>query len=174
MYDAGFSQYVDVVGMHAPGFSAPETDPADGVGGHRFFTFRHVEDLRRLMIANGDAAKQVALLEVGWTTDTQNPAYAWFAVSEAEQARSLVAAYAYAAENWRPWVGLMSAIYIADPVWTEANEEWWWAITTPSGYTRQAYIDLANMAKYCGERVIPARDPGSPEALGLVPVHPCD
>ena len=126
------------------------------------------------MVANGDAARQAALLEVGWTTDTQNPAYSWFAVSEAEQARNLVGAYEYAAEHWRPWVGLMSAIYIADPDWTEANEEWWWAITTPSGYTRQAYIDLANMAKYCGERVLPARDPGSPEALGLVPVHPCD
>lgn len=174
MYDAGFSQYVDVVGMHAPGYSAPAVDPADGAGGHRFFTFRHVEDLRRLMVANGDAAKQVALLEVGWTTDTQNPAYSWFAVSEAEQARNLVAAYLYAAENWRPWVGLMSAIYVADPDWTDANEEWWWAITTPTGYTRQAYIDLANMAKYCGDRVIPARDPGSPEALGLVPVRPCD
>ena len=174
MYDAGFSQYVDVVGMHAPGYSAPNLDPAEGAGGHRFFSFRRVEDLRRIMVANGDAARQAALLEVGWTTDTQNPAYSWFAVSEAEQARNLVGAYEYAAEHWRPWVGLMSAIYIADPDWTEANEEWWWAITTPSGYTRQAYIDLANMAKYCGERVLPARDPGSPEALGLVPVHPCD
>jgi hypothetical protein len=123
------------------------------------------------MVANGDAAHQVALLEVGWTTDRQNPDYSWFAVDEPAQARNLVAAYQYAAEHWRPWVGLMSAIYIADPVWTPANEEWWWAITTPTGYTRQAYIDLANMPKYCGDRVLPERDPGSPEALGLVPVH---
>ncbi len=174
MYDAGFQQYVDAVGLHAPGYSAPEVPPEDGVGGHRFFTFRHVEDMRRIMVANGDAAHQVALLEVGWTTDQKNPDYSWFAVDEATQARNLVAAYEYAVENWRPWVGLMSTIYIADPVWTEANEEWWWAITTPSGYTRQAYIDLANMPKYCGDRVIPQRDPGSPEALGLVPVHSCD
>ena len=73
MYDAGFQQYVDAVGMHAPGYSAPEVDPADGAGGHRFFTFRHVEDLRRIMVANGDAAQQVALLEVGWTTDQTQP-----------------------------------------------------------------------------------------------------
>ncbi|MBE2266805.1 MAG: hypothetical protein IAE80_01150 [Anaerolinea sp.] len=174
MYDAGFQQYVDVVGMHAPGFSAPETDPADGAGGHRFFTFRRVEDLRRLMIANGDAARQAAILEVGWTTDQRNPDYQWFAVDEATQARYLVAAYQYAADHWQPWVGLMSAIYIAAPDWTEADEEWWWAITTPTGYTRPAYIDLANMAKYCGSRFLPARDPSSPEALGLVPVYPCD
>ncbi len=174
MYDADFQQYVDAVGLHAPGYSAPEVAPEDGPDGRHYFTFRHVEDMRQIMVANGDAAHQVALLEVGWTTDQKNPDYSWFAVDEPTQARNLVAAYKYAAENWRPWVGLMSAIYIADPVWTEANEEYWWAITTPNGYTRQAYIDLANMPKYCGDRVIPERDPGSPEALGLVPVHPCD
>ena len=174
MYDAGFQQYVDVVGMHAPGYSAPEVAPEDGAGGHRFFTFRRVEDLRRIMVANGDAARQVALLEVGWTTDQNNPDYSWFAVDEATQARNLVAAYQYAADHWRPWVGLMSTIYIANPDWTENNEEWWWAITAPNGYTRPAYIDLANMAKYCGDHVLPARDPASPEALGLAPVYPCD
>jgi hypothetical protein len=67
----------------------------------------------------------------------------------------------------------MSTIYIANPDWNESDEEWWWAISTPGGYTRQAYVDLANMAKYCGDVVRPARDPGSPEALGLVPVTPC-
>jgi hypothetical protein len=176
MYDAGFNQYIDVVGMHAPGFSPPHVSPdeAEANGGQRFFTFRRVEDLRKIMIANGDAARQVALLEVGYTTDQVNPDYAWFAVDEETQARYLAEAYEYAATHWRPWVGLMSAIYISKPTWTEADEEYWWSITTPSGYTRPAYIALANMAKYCGSRVIPARAPDSPEALGLVPVDPCD
>jgi polysaccharide biosynthesis protein PslG len=174
MYDAGFQQYVDVVGAHAPGWTEPERDPADAAGGNRFFSFRRVEDLRRIMIANGDAARQMAILEVGWTTDPANPDYAWFAVDEATQADYLVRAYAYAAAHWSPWVGLMSMIYIADPDWTEANEQYWWAITTPRGYTRPAYIELANMAKYCGDQTIPARAGDSPEALGLVPVYPCD
>lgn len=173
MYDAGFQRYVDVVGAHAPGYTEPERDPAQAPGGNRFFSFRRVEDLRRIMIRNGDAARQMALLEVGWTTDPNNPAYNWFAVDEATQADYLRRAYEYAAFNWSPWVGLMSAIYIADPQWTEANEQYWWAITTPSGYTRPAYIELANMAKYCGNQFILARAPNSPEALGLVPVHPC-
>ncbi|MCA9908158.1 MAG: cellulase family glycosylhydrolase [Anaerolineae bacterium] len=175
MYDAGFQEYVDVVGMHAPGFSEPQLSPseAEHAGGQRFFTFRRVEDLRKIMIANGDAARQVAILETGWTTDQVNPNYSWFAVDEETQARNLVAAFEYAAFHWRPWVGLVSAIYIANPNWTESDEEWWWAITTPYGYTRLAYIDLANMAKYCGDRFIPARAPNSPEALGLVPVTPC-
>ncbi|MCL4249622.1 MAG: beta-galactosidase [Anaerolineae bacterium] len=175
MYDAGFQHYIDVVGMHAPGFSEPQLSPdeAERAGGQRFFTFRRVEDLRKIMIANGDAARQVAILETGWTTDQVNPNYSWFAVDEETQARNLVAAFEYAAFHWRPWVGLVSAIYIANPDWTESDEEWWWAITTPYGYTRLAYIDLANMAKYCGDRLIPARAPDSPEALGLVPVTPC-
>lgn len=175
LYDSGFQDHVDVVGMHAPGYSTPELSPdeAQAAGSQRFFTFRRIEDLRKIMVANGDAARQVALLEVGWTTDQVNPDYAWFAVDEAAQARNLVAAYQYAAEHWRPWVGLMSAIYIANPTWTPDDEEYWWGVTTPDGYTRQAYIDLANMAKYCGDRVIPERDPSSPEALGLVHVDPC-
>jgi len=175
MYDAGFQRYIDVVGMHAPGYSAPEVSPdeAQANGSHRFFTFRRVEDLRTIMIANGDAARQAALLEVGWTTDTVNPAYAWFAVDEATQARNLVAAYQYAAEHWSPWIGLMSTIYIGSPEWTPANEEFWWSLTTPDGYTRPAYIALANMPKYCDGFVIPERPSDSPEALGTVPARNC-
>jgi hypothetical protein len=176
MYDAGFSAHIDVVGMHAPGFSAPHISPDEAAasGSQRFFTFRRVEDLRRIMVANGDAARQAAILETGYTTDQIDPAYTWFAVSEAQQAERLLAAYEYAAFHWRPWVGLMSAIYIANPDWDEDDEEYWWAITRPNGYTAPAYIELANMAKYCGDRLIPARAPDSPEALGLVIVTPCD
>jgi hypothetical protein len=174
MYDHGFQQYVDVVGVHAPGYTAPEVDPADAPGGNRFFSFRRVEDMRRIMVANGDAAHQMAILEMGWTTDPLHSDMQWFAVDEAAQARYFVEGYRYIAEHWRPWVGLVSAIYIANPAWTEENEEYWWAITRAEGYTRPAYIDLANMEKYCGDDFRPARDPSSPEALGIVPVTPCD
>jgi hypothetical protein len=176
LYDAGFEQYVDVVGMHAPGYSAPELSPdeAQQNGSQRFFTFRRVEDLRKIMVANGDAARQVALLEVGWTTDPSNPNYAWFAVDEETQAQYLVEAYQYAADHWRPWVGLMSTIYISNPTWTTDDEEYWWSVTTPDGRTRPAYVALANMAKYCDiHRVLPARAPDSPEALGLAPTVNC-
>ncbi|HYO89288.1 MAG TPA: hypothetical protein VER79_11605 [Candidatus Limnocylindrales bacterium] len=173
LYDAGFQQYVDVVGVHAPGYTAPDVAPEDAPGGNRFFSFRRVEDLRRIMVANGDAARQMAILEVGYTTDSVHPEMSWFSVSEEEQAQRLVEAFAYAAGHWSPWVGLMSTIYIADPAWTPDNEEFWWAVTTPDGYTRPAYIELANMAKYCGDDYRPSRAPDSPEALGLAPIRPC-
>lgn len=178
MYDHNFQNYINVVGVHAPGYSAPEVPPEEGSGGHRFFTFRRVEDMRRIMVANGDAARQMAILEMGWTTDQIDPDYAWYAVDEAQQAENLVAAFQYAADHWRPWIGLMSVIYISDPRWTEENEEYWWSVALsiafPYGYTRPAYMELANMAKYCGDDYRPPRDPGSPEALGLAPVRPCN
>ncbi len=176
MYKAGFADYIDVVGAHAPGFAEPWYGPDDAErdGKGRWATFRRVEDLRKIMIANGDAARQMAILETGWTTDQVHPEYAWYAVSEAEQAENLVAAYRYAAEHWRPWVGLMSVIYMAPSSWTPQDEEYWWAITKPNNHTRQAFIDLANMEKHCGDRFIPAREPDSPEARGLVTVEPCD
>jgi hypothetical protein len=154
MYDAGAAAYFDVLGVNAPGYKAPpETAPEEALanpeyGGGRWFAFRHVEDLRAVMVANGDAAKQVAVLELGWTTDQVNPEYAWHAVTEAQQAEYLVGAYEYAAAHWRPWIGLMVAIYIADPDWTpEANEQWWWAITLPDGTKRPAFAALQAMPK---------------------------
>ncbi len=177
LYNSGFQQYIDVVGLHAPGYSPPEVSPdeAEASGGQRFFTFRRVEDMRRIMVANGDAARQIAILETGWTRDVegQNEDYSWFAVDEATQADYLVRAYRYAADHWRPWVGLMTTISIADPGWDEQDEQYWWSIIQPDMQVLQAYLDLANMEKICGERIIPARAPDSPEALGLVPVAPC-
>jgi hypothetical protein len=45
---------------------------------------------------------------------------------------------------------LMSLIYIADPDWTEADEQYWWAISEP-GYPdfrpRPAYLRLKAMPK---------------------------
>jgi len=141
-----------VLGVNAPGYKAPpELSPVEAeaaeYGGGRWFAFRHVEDMRALMVANGDGAKQVAILEMGWTLDEVNPDYAWHAVDEATQAEYLVRAYQYAAENWQPWMGLMVTIYIADWEWTPANEQWWWSIVLPDGTPRPAYEALKEMEK---------------------------
>jgi hypothetical protein len=178
MYDAEFQLHVDVVGVHAAGYDSPEVGPDDAVakGRQRFMSFRRVEDLRKIMVANGDAAHQMAILEVGWTTNTVHPDYAWYAVTQQEQADYMVRAYAYAAENWRPWVGLMSAIFLADPSWTEANEEYWFSITEPHldlGYIsiRPAFDALLRMEKICGEVTLPAY-PAEGETP-LEPINPC-
>ncbi len=152
MYDAGAAAYFDVLGVNAPGYKAPpELSPGDAeaeeYGGGRWFAFRHVEDMRALMVANGDGHKQVAILEMGWTMDQVNPEYAWYAVDEATQADYLVRAYQYAAEHWYPWMGLMVTIYIADWDWDSTAEQWWWSIVLPDGTPREAYFALKEMEK---------------------------
>ncbi|MEK7324922.1 MAG: hypothetical protein AAB217_06655 [Chloroflexota bacterium] len=157
MYEAGGARYFDALGVHAAGYMNPperspddtEADPALQV---RWITFRHVEDIRQIMVENGDADKQIAILEMGWTTDT-NPAhtsYNWYAVTEEQQAEYLVGAYQWAKANWQPWIGLMTTIYMADPDWTPDNEQYWFAVNRPAFPIpdfRPAYLALKEMEK---------------------------
>ncbi|HML24921.1 MAG TPA: hypothetical protein PKD09_24920 [Aggregatilinea sp.] len=177
MYDAGASEWFDVLGLNAPGYGdPPDMSPdaaAEQYDGNRWRVFRHVEDMRAIMVDEGDAAKQIAILEMGWTTDTVHPDYAWHAVTDEQQAEYLVGAYQWAAAHWRPWLGLMTTIYLSDFDWTPDDEEYWWAIDLP-GFPpktyRPAFVALANMEKVSGDTVIPARDPGAPEATTLQPL----
>ncbi|NJL95748.1 MAG: cellulase family glycosylhydrolase [Anaerolineae bacterium] len=170
LYRRGLGAHFDVLGVHAPGFALPpeaSLEEALALGYAEWARYRHVETLRAIMVANGDAAKQIAITEMGWTTDTRpGSIYAWFGVSEDTQAAYLERAYRYAAEHWRPWVGLVSVIYIAKSTWTEDNEEWWWSITLPApepiyATTRPAYVALANMEKISDN---PAFCPSAPRS----------
>ncbi len=156
MYKAGAAAYFDLLGVHAPGFlAAPEISPDEvarskELGGQRFFSFRHVEDMRAIMLRNGDAAKQVAVLEFGWTTDKVNPSYAWFAVDEQTKARYMTGAFAWAKTNWSPWIGPMIALSIPQFDWQPDNEQYWWAVIDPvypQTVTRPAYDALKRMPK---------------------------
>ncbi len=157
MYEAGAAPYFDLLGVNAPGYKAPpEMSPDEVVandcyGGQRFFCFRHVEDVREIMLRYDDGDKQVAVLEVGWTTDPRpDSPYHWHAVTEEQQADYLVRAFCYAGEHWSPWIGLMTVISIADPRWTGEDEQYWWAITEPGWpetHVRPAYEALRDMEK---------------------------
>ncbi len=153
--------HFDMLGVHGAGFAAPpELDPAEAAadkaryGGYRFFAFRHVEDIREIMVRYGDTNKKVVLLEFGWTSDSVNESYKWHGadagITEMVQADYLKRAYAYAAANWQPWIGLMSLLTMPNIDWLEDGnpedeEQYWWAIMKP-GYPdlhwRAAYIVL--------------------------------
>lgn len=145
--------YFDILGVHAAGFAAPpETSPAEAAaseayGGERFFTFRRVEDLRAIQERYGDGDTRVAILEMGWTSDQVNAAYAWHAVTEETKADYLVRAYRYAAENWSPWISIMSTIYLCDADWTASHEQYWWCVNNPDGSPRPAFEALKAMDK---------------------------
>jgi polysaccharide biosynthesis protein PslG len=156
MYSFGAKGTFDVLGVHAAGFkSAPETDPAvvanDPVLNNgdpsapdlrRAYTFRRVEDLRQIMVENGDADKKVAILEMGWTSDNRPTSdYRWHAVTEQEKADYMVRAFKYARVNW-PWASMMTVIYIPDPRWNPDQEQLYWSITNLDGTARPAYTAL--------------------------------
>ncbi|NDJ51573.1 MAG: hypothetical protein GYB68_00645 [Chloroflexi bacterium] len=160
MYEAGAADYFDMLGVNAPGYAAsPQTSPGEAAanpafGGQAWATFRHVETIRSIMVQQGDGHKQIAILEMGWTTDPVNDEYRWFAVSEQEQADYLAGAYWWARLNWQPWIGLMTTIYIPDPSWTPADEEYWWGVTFPSfpiTHRRPAFYTLQGLPDWGGE-----------------------
>jgi hypothetical protein len=151
--------YFDMLGVHAAGFAAPpEISPdqtaADkpNYGGERFFAFRHVEDVRKLMERYGDQDKRVAILEFGWTTDNRpDSPYYWHGagagIDELKQGCYLLGALKYAKDNWRPWIGLMSMIYMPDVKWTKNDEQYYWSIIGPGYpdlYLRAPYVILQN------------------------------
>lgn len=161
LYDAmknNSTGYFDVLGVHAPGYKAPpEMSPDEVVKNPaynnnepvtgRVYCFRHVEDIRKIMVARGDSAKQIVILEFGWTTDPIHKEYSWFAVDEQTQGKYVVGAFQWAKQNWSPWIGAMFVIYMANPDWTKDNEEYWWSITQPNGDPRGAYVRIKAMPK---------------------------
>jgi len=144
LYEFGLAQYSDAIGVHGPGYgSAPEAELlSDARFPHESFYFRRIEQLRNIMVLNGDSAKKAWVLEFGWTTDSVNPQYSWYAVTQEQQAQYIVNAYKYAAVNWGGWVGPMFVWNMADPSWTPEFEQYWWSITNPDGTPRPAYTAL--------------------------------
>ena len=169
MYDAGAAPYFDMLGVHGAGYRAPpDMDPGEiardpaysNPGDHeagipeelrRIYGFRHVEDVREIMVRNGDANKRVVVLEFGWTTDNrQNSPYRWHHVGEDAQGEYIVGAYQYAKENWQPWIALMTVIYMPDSEWSTEDEQWYWSIIVPrwpDAWPRPAYWMFKDMPK---------------------------
>jgi hypothetical protein len=160
MYAAGAKDSFDLLGVHAAGFKAePCADPGQvalspeltnnnpgPANLKRIYAFRHVEDVHDLMIQQGDTTKQIAILEMGWTTDARpGSQYAWFAVDRDQQAKNLVGAFTCARERWQPWLAFMTVIYIPDPSWNQQQEQYWWSITNPDGSPRPAYTALKDL-----------------------------
>lgn len=167
MYEAmggNSNGYFDLLGVHGAGYAvSPETDPGTIASNPklynndpsaperlRVYSFRHVEDIRRIMEEYGDSAKKVAIVEFGWTWDDRpSSPYYWHGagagIDPFVQSDYLVRAYKWAEQNWS-WIGIMSLIFMPDSEWTPDTEQYYWSIMDPSppGQTfwRPAYIEL--------------------------------
>jgi SH3-like domain-containing protein len=163
MYESGLRGHYDVLGAHANA-QCPCVDATPGslsAFNHPSFYFRRVEQLRDIMVANGDVDKQIWLLEFGWTTDRVNPSYAWYATTEDRKADLIVQAFQFAHEHWTPWIGVMVLWTIAAPGWGQNDEQTWWAVTNPNGTDRPAY-----------QRLVRARSAGELPLLASPPIAP--
>jgi hypothetical protein len=183
MFDAGLKGGVnyDVLGAHG-NTQCPSVEAdfgncpvlADRMG-HASFYFRRIEQLRAIMEARGDGGQQVWLLEFGWTTDTVNPAYSWYATTEDRKAQLFMDAFRYASQRWSPWIGVMTVWTLSDPSWSPQDEQVYWAITNPDGSTRPAYDRLLKAAKN-GELpalgAAPAAAPAPAPASAPAPIVP--
>ena len=148
MYEAGLQGNFDGLGLNA-NVICPCVEAAPGSlpgFAHPSYYFRHIEQLRAIMVANGDADRQIWLTEFGWPVPGGSPEAVRRA--EVEQGELLVQAFKYARLNWDPWIGVMVLWTMASPSWDLADEHPWddeqatWAITRPDGSNRSAYDRL--------------------------------
>lgn len=153
MYEAGAAPFFDVLGAHGTGYKAPPEMSLEEIartpyyGAHRSCGFRRIEDLRQIMIEQGDSQKQIWLTEFGWTSDPQNQGYSWYSVPEKVRADYYVRAFYYARYNWKPWIGMMCVWTLGDREWKPNNEMYWWAILDNHGDPKPAFNALRDMQK---------------------------
>ena len=103
------SQYFDVLGVHAnsthnspdENWPGPITSGHDGWNDHPSFFFRRVEQLRQVMVDQGDVNKPVWITEFGWTTANLAPGYEYGANNtEQEVAEFITRGLEIATDEW--------------------------------------------------------------------------
>ncbi len=141
LYAAGARGAFDILAAHPYGFVNPPDDPR---GAHDGLNFRRIQDLRDIMIANGDAAKPVWVTEFGYTTNTP-PDSANLRVSEDDQARWLPLAYEIAREQM-PFVEMFTVWNITREV-PPSDEQAGYSLVRADGSLKPAYAAVRAMQK---------------------------
>jgi hypothetical protein len=142
MYAEGAAEFFDVLGAHPYGFAYPPDDAHDA---HEGLNFARLEDLREVMVANGDGHKQVWATEVGWTTEAATEDQAWFQVTEEEQASYLIRAFEKAEQEW-PWLARLAVWNLSAGLGPD-DEKSGYSIVDDQYRPRPAYEALAAMPK---------------------------
>jgi hypothetical protein len=104
MYDAGAAGCFDILAAQGYGlFSGPTDQRLRPV----VINYPHNLLLRDVMVRNGDAEKPLWISEMGWNTVPDGMPMPFGQVTEEQQARYGVEAFARAQKEW-PWVGVVN------------------------------------------------------------------
>lgn len=122
--------------------------PGPGWQNDGSFYFRRIEQLRQVMIDQGQAAKQIWLTEFGWTTKNAAKGYEYGAQnSPQDQANYLVRAYQMG-KLYYPWMGVMLVWNLNYSVVTPPTDEKYpWSVLNSDWSPRPSYDALKNMPK---------------------------
>jgi polysaccharide biosynthesis protein PslG len=151
--------YFDVLGAH-PGSNANPPDtmypdkqgPGPGWNNHASFYFRRIEQIRQVMLENGDGQKQMWLTEFGWaSTEKPAPGFEYAAqTTEQEQAQYIGQAYRMGRDRY-PWMGpmLLFQLNLALPhISTDPTDERIaWGVIRRDGSKRPSYEAVKQYAK---------------------------
>jgi hypothetical protein len=153
MYDAGAGNCFDILGAQGYGLFSGPTD-------HRMrpttINFAHVEWLRDMMIANGDAAKPIWIGEMAWNpvpdasivADIKNRLN-YGQVSEEQAARYPVEGYQRAKQEW-PFVGVISYWYFKRPGDSEKDQSFYYFRMADPDFTPRPVYDA--IKAYAGRK----------------------
>jgi hypothetical protein len=119
MYDAGASDYFDVLAIQGYGLWS---GPTDRRMRPRVLNFSRPLYLREIMVKNGDAAKPIWITEMNWNApppDFPNPQFG--IVTPEQQARYAVEAFQRAQQEW-PWLGVVNVWFFKRATDTETDQ----------------------------------------------------
>lgn len=141
MYAAGARNAFDILAAHPYPFAHPPDDPR---GSHDSLNFQRIQDLRDIMIANGDAAKPIWVTEFGYPTET-TPETASLQVSEKDQAQWLAGAYEIARAQM-PFVNMFTLWNLTGAA-VSPDDQTGYSLLHADGSPKPAYVAVQAMPK---------------------------
>lgn len=154
MYAAGAGHCFDV--MSAQGYGL-FSGPTDRRLRPSVINYPHHLYLRDIMVRHGEAGKPIWISEMGWNTAPEPLPPIYGRVTEEQQARYAVEAYARAGADW-PWIGVVNIWYFKRHNDDERNQSWYYFRMMEPDFTPLPVWE--SLAAYIPE----AGEPAPPEA----------
>ena len=147
-------QYYDIMGSHVsatqttPDQSWPDNPGPEGWSDHPSFYFRRAEELRQVMVDNGDAETMMWITEFGWTTENQATGYEYGQFnSEEDVAQYLTRSFEIMLDEW-DWV---TGAFVWNLNWTTLttpdDEKYPWSAINEDWSPRPAYTAMRELPK---------------------------